>query len=168
MDHETAGRNRVLRASRGWAARGFSLVELVTALGVAAVVAAVSLPQLSAYAAQYRLSSGANQLAVDLARARMKAVGENRYVRVQFGTQSFGSVAQGSVYRLSTSSDGVNFTQDGPAVSLPRGVAFYAFPQQVDFNRQGLANTPVTLWTYNDAYQWRVISMNSIGRVTVQ
>lgn len=148
--------------------RGFSLVELLTALAVVAVVTAIGVPRLSAYALQYRLSSGANQIAVELARARMKAIGENLYVRVQFGGQSAGYLGFGSTYQVSTSSDGVTFTNVGSPASLPQGVNFYAFPQQIQFNRQGLANAPLTVWTYNQSYDWRVVTMNSIGKVTVQ
>ncbi|MCX8071788.1 MAG: prepilin-type N-terminal cleavage/methylation domain-containing protein [Candidatus Binatia bacterium] len=161
-------------SSTKWAARcfreasGYSLIELLTALGVVSVVAAVSVPQLSAYAVRYRLSSAANQLAVDLARARMKAIGENLYVRVQFGAQNIGTLGYGSTYQLSTSNDGVTFTNVGPPTSIPSGVSFYASPQTVTFNRQGMAGGPVTVWAYNQAYQWQVITMNSIGKVWVQ
>ncbi|GBD24712.1 hypothetical protein HRbin30_00025 [bacterium HR30] len=150
------------------AGRGYSLIELLTALAVASVVAAIGVPRLSSYAQQYRLSGGANQIAVDVARARMKAIGENVHVRVRFGAQSFGSIGFGSTYQVSTSTDGVTFTSVGPPSSIAAGVNFYAFPQEVQFNRQGLASAPLTLWLYNQSYQWRVVTMNSIGRVTVQ
>ena len=148
--------------------RGFSLVELVTAVGVVAIVAAVGVPELAAYNAQYRLTSAARQLAVDLTRARMKAIGENLYVRVQFGSNSVGSLAQGNTYRLAISSDGTTYTSFGDPVQLPAGVSFYALPTQVSFSGQGFATAPATLWAYNHRYQWRVVTVNSLGKVTVQ
>ena len=148
--------------------RGFSLVELVTAVGVVAIVAAVGVPQLAAYNAQYRLTSAARQLAVDLTRARMKAIGENLYVRVQFGSNNVGTLGQGNTYQLAVSNDGTTYTNFGQPVALPSGVSFYALPSQVSFNRQGFASAPTTVWAYNYRYQWRVVTLNSLGKATVQ
>ena len=154
-------------AWHGWP-RGYSLVELVSALAVISVVAAIGVPKLSSYALQYRLSGGANQIAVDVSGARMKAIGENVYVRVRFGGQNSGILGFGSTYQVSTSDDGVTFTNIGPPRSLPSGINLYAFPQQIQFNRQGLASAPLTLWVYNQSSDWRVVTVNSVGRVRVQ
>ena len=55
--------------------RGFSVAELLTAVTIAAVVSGISVPSLVEYTAQYQVQSAANQLAFDISRARMKAVG---------------------------------------------------------------------------------------------
>jgi prepilin-type N-terminal cleavage/methylation domain-containing protein len=150
---------------------GYTLVELLTALSVLALVAAIGYPQLAAYNIQYKLSAAANQLAFELARARMKAIGENVYTKMTFGTVVSNQFGYGTGYQLSKSDDGVTYTavmgQGGPT-RLPSGVTVYAFPGQVTFTRQGLASSAVTLWLVNENSQWKLVTMNSVGKVRVQ
>lgn len=149
-------------------AAGYTLVEVLTAVGVLAIVSVMAYPQLSSYGAQYRLGAAANQLAFDLARARMKAVGENMYTRITFGSSVSDSFGYGRTYQLAKSDTGATFTAEATASPLPRGIMVYAFPAQVIFNRQGLANSPLTLWVANEQFQWKLVTMTSLGKVRVQ
>ena len=54
--------------------QGFTLLELMTALAVAAVLIAVGVPQLRDLTIQQRLTGAAQDLHVDLALARNEAV----------------------------------------------------------------------------------------------
>lgn len=110
----------------------------------------------------------ANQLAFDLGRARMKAVGENLYTRVTFGSSISESFGYGRTYHLAKSDDGATFAAEATGGSLPRGVTVYAFPARVTFNRQGLARAPLTLWVVNEQFQWKLVTMSSLGKVRVQ
>ncbi len=65
-------------------AAAVTLVELLTAAGIAAIVAAVSLPTMAGVTQGYRLRTAAWQLAGDLRLTRQKAVSTNRRHRVCF------------------------------------------------------------------------------------
>ncbi len=114
--------------------------------------------------------AAANQVAFDLSRARMKAIGENVYTQVSFGTAVSSQFGYGAGYEIRKSSDGLIYTSEASRAGepLPSDVVLYAFPSQVTFNRQGMASAPVTLWLRNSLYQWRLVTMNSVGRVRVQ
>ena len=62
---------------------GFTIVELIVAMAVIAVVTAVSLPTLATYWQTATLSAGAQELAAVLGRARQLAIRQNGYVCVE-------------------------------------------------------------------------------------
>ena len=71
--------------SRRWAARahlGFTLLELLIVLAIAAGTAALVLPQLSSGVALFELKSGARQLASALQAARGRAIARDAEVAV--------------------------------------------------------------------------------------
>ena len=60
---------------------GFSLIEVLTAIAVATILAAMAIPQFRALRARYQLSNGARQVITDLQRARvqpLRALGKLR------------------------------------------------------------------------------------------
>jgi len=65
-------------------ARAFTLGELLVAVGLIAVLSAISLPMLTGTIEGYRLRSAAWQVAGDLRLARQKAVSTNRRRRICF------------------------------------------------------------------------------------
>ncbi len=65
-------------------ARAFTLGEMLVAVGLIAVVSAISLPLLTGTIEGYRLRSAAWQVAGDLRLARQKAVSTNRRRRICF------------------------------------------------------------------------------------
>ena len=62
---------------------GFSLVELVVALIFAAILSLIAMPNVGNFFAKYQLMGASNQLGFDIARARMQAVGQNRFARIK-------------------------------------------------------------------------------------
>ena len=77
-------RQGVAEWKRACFAHAFTVVDLLIAVGLLAVMSAFSLPTLTGVIEGYRLRSAAWQLAGDLRLARQKAVSTNRRHRVCF------------------------------------------------------------------------------------
>lgn len=142
---------------------GYTLVEMLTALAIGIIVSAVAVPSLIEFQRGYSLTAAANQVAYDIARARMKAVGENTIHRLRIGS---GEAADR--YWLERSNDGVEFTQDGPTLFLPTGVRFAsAEVEAVAFNRQGIGDGTVEILVQREHETPRRVQVTTLGRVRV-
>jgi prepilin-type N-terminal cleavage/methylation domain-containing protein len=71
-------------------ARGFSLIELMLTLAVAATLAAMAVPALNAVSDSTKLSNAAQQVERELQTARMKAVANNTPLRIRTNCPSTG------------------------------------------------------------------------------
>jgi len=138
---------------------GFSMLEVLTAMAVVAVLLSLASPQLSAFQAQYRITSGARQVAIDLQRARMKAVGENAFCRVMF----YGD----GTYVLQSSVDGVTFVTNGAGMRLPEGISFVGTLPQPTFTRLGTLTAPGSLSLTNTLGQTKAVQINLFGKITI-
>ena len=67
---------------------GFSLVEMITVIGIIAIMAAVVIPPLAGYVRIYRIRAATQQVASDVSAARMKAVSKNVNLGVTFAVVS--------------------------------------------------------------------------------
>jgi type IV fimbrial biogenesis protein FimT len=97
---------------------GFTLLELVCALGVLSVFFAIALPRISATLPGLLVDQAARRLVSELELARVKAVNRNTRVR----TICELAAAQ---YRVEIESEG-RFEPEGDARMFPSGVAFDA------------------------------------------
>lgn len=84
-------------------ARGFSLIELVLMLAVAATLTAIAVPVLNSVSDSTKLSNAAQQVERELQKARMKAVANNTPLRLRTNCPSTGYFR--IVERLGTSAD---------------------------------------------------------------
>ncbi|MBI3785534.1 MAG: prepilin-type N-terminal cleavage/methylation domain-containing protein [Deltaproteobacteria bacterium] len=153
--------------------RGFSLVELLTGLAIVSIVAAIALPGFSSLTARYQLTQGAHRVAFEVGRARMKAIGENAYIRVRFTNATSSNPApnqQGAAFWLEKSTDsGANYLADGATQYLPNGTAFNSIPSAyLVFTRQGLTSQAASISIRNSTGSTKTISVTTMGRVTVQ
>ncbi len=137
---------------------GFTLSEMITAVAVAGILAAVAAPVASKLVNRYRLSTATSQLAFEIARARMQAVGQNGFIRLRL---------EGGTYVRQRSVDGVNYVQEGVVMELPSGVvAEVVYPSSgPSFNRQGLAPASTIIVLHNGA-GYKTLYTNVLGRVT--
>jgi prepilin-type N-terminal cleavage/methylation domain-containing protein len=137
---------------------GFTLGEVVVALSIASIVASLALPASGKLLNQYRLSSAVSQLKMEVARARMQAIGQHRYVRLK--KTSAGFIRE-------VSSDNVNFTQNGGASATPQGVTVtFGSGGGPKFNRQGLTSS-ISYAVVSNPQGYKVVSVNVLGRVDV-
>jgi prepilin-type N-terminal cleavage/methylation domain-containing protein len=144
--------------------RGFSIVEMVTVIAVATVVAAIAVPNFVGLSARYQLVSTAHQVAFDVARAHMKAIGENVYCRVVFATGT-----PGSRYWLERSDNGTAYSVDGPVKLLPSRVSFNSLPSAVPtFNRLGVGTGMAVIGLVDTRGDTKTVSVNRLGKVAIQ
>ena len=144
--------------------RGVSIAEMVTVVAVAGVLSAIAVPGFVTIAARYQLVSAAHQVAFDVARARMKAIGENVYCRVVFATGD-----GGNRYWLERSDDGTAYAVDGPVTPLPSRVSFSSLPSTVPaFNRLGVSSGTAVIGLANTNGDTKTVSINRLGKVAVR
>ncbi len=134
--------------------RGFSLLELLVVLGLTAIAATIAVPATSELRSQYQLRALADEIALEISKARMQAVARGVFTRVRFTDVG---------YIVETSEDGYTYTSVGTPHHLPTGLSVEAM--DTTFGRTGLAASPVTIsLEQNDSKQ--TLSVNILGRVT--
>lgn len=109
---------------------GYTILELIVAGTLAAVVMGLASPALSELRNHFQLEGISRQISMEISKARMQAIAQNRTIRINFpDTHS---------YEVQSSEDGVQFQTIGETIQLPTGVTAVvtAVPQ---FNRQGTA-----------------------------
>ncbi len=137
---------------------GFSLIEAVVAVALAGVIGAVAAPMASSYVKQYRIIGAANQLAFEIARTRMQAVGQNVSLRVRFTGSS-------SYLRERSTDGGASWTQVEVTTTLPSGVYAQTSPP-IAFNKNGVATIATSVMLSNGETT-KTIRTNVLGRVTI-
>ena len=98
--------------------RGFTLLELLCALTILSVLAAIALPRGAAALPGLLVDQAARRLVSDLQLARVKAINRNTRVRMICELAA-------AEYRIESDSEG-RFEADGAPRALPAGVAFDA------------------------------------------
>jgi len=133
---------------------GFTLMELILALSVMAILLAIAWPAIGQFSSGYRLRAAAREVATDLQFARLLAVKENRDFQV--------SIA-GASYEVTRVSDGFvakvrDFSADYPDVFLSGAT--------VTFNSRGNAGSRSL--TVSNMATSKNITVGSTGRVKLQ
>jgi Tfp pilus assembly protein FimT len=153
---------------RGLSERGITVVELVTAVGVVATLAAMAVPRFLDMLLAYRLRTTAWQVAAVLYQSRQSAVTSLRRHLFVFETAEAG--AAGGTYHLEVE-EGAGRTS-GPvgARSLPEGVAIDAAStprtRAIPFDPRGTVTPAGTIRLRSRAGGYEV-AISSQGRVAV-
>jgi type IV fimbrial biogenesis protein FimT len=100
--------------------RGFSLAEILVAIGIFAILAAIAAPQFVAFRPKNRLNGAARQIYSELMWARSKAVNDNSSYVVTFPTNQTMQIA-GSTTKT------VNIQTEYSDVTLTSTVSTFTF-----------------------------------------
>lgn len=151
MTTNRTDRLRGLR-SRG----GFTVLEMLVSLAMMAIVLGVATPSLTKLYNQYQMEGLSRQVALEISKARMQAIAQNRTVRLRL--KSLYS------YVIEASEDGATYTPVSDTIDLPPGMLMIGTGSPT-FNRQGMAPAS-TLLILVKGTEYTRISTTRLGRVT--
>jgi type II secretory pathway pseudopilin PulG len=141
-------------------ARGFTATELVATLAGVTVLTAVAVPVMQAQLAAFNLSGATRQVAGDLMRTRMRAVGENATYRVVYSSTQ---------YQLEKDVAGVFVPQGGP-ILVPDGIALSLKSKgNVTFRPSGWVetDTPLSVLITNAEGATKEVTISFGGQVEI-
>ncbi len=136
---------------------GYTLIQLLVALELGTVVAAVGTPTVFNVYANYQLRSMSSELAFDIMRARAEAIGQNKYVRIK--------QISSTQYTRDTSADLTTWTTER-TVTMPNGVTIGPGTAEVRFDKRGFGLVIQTMWVVSGG-RLRYVTTSVIGKVTL-
>ncbi len=145
-----------MRVKYNHSVSGFTVLELMVAIGIATVVLGVAVPSFLDWLPTLRLSSAARQVATDLQVARMKAISRNTSYTVNF-------IASTYTFTPGTGTD----TDSRDIGQLYPGISISPTPPNPVFTPRGTASTTGTI-TLSNGTATKLIVVSTVGRVTIQ
>lgn len=145
-----------------YSSRGLTITEVMVTIGVAALLMGIAIPSFLAWLPTLRLSDGAQQVALELQGARMKAISQNTRFRLNFTSSS-----SYSLERFNTGTSAFE-TESGP-FNLPQGITATTGLTS-EFQARGTANIAVgnsTITVTNTDGDTTQVQINSVGRVKI-
>lgn len=143
--------------------KGFTVTELMIALGILAVILVVGIPTLNNWMPKYRLKDAARQIASDMQLARYRAIATN----VRHGIYFDGT---GVAYKLYSDNDGdANFDsgEEEKTVTLEK-VTCTPASQTINFLPAGTATTATVTITNTKGQTASVTVLEATGRIRIQ
>ena len=148
-------------ARKGPRTRGASLLEVLIATGLSAMLLAIAVPNLRSLQAPFALRAATDQIVAGLQAARMRAIARNARYRVTFDPSA-------GTYSLDVENGANNFVTDGGVQQLPRSATLGTIaPGNPIFSTQGTLTAGVTIPVSVAAGRNRTISVNVLGQTTV-
>jgi prepilin-type N-terminal cleavage/methylation domain-containing protein len=136
---------------------GYSLIEVLTATALIAIVYAIAVPRFGQLRGPYAARSGASQVAGVFQAARMRAIATNSNIRLTYNSSN-------GTYTVDRQS-GVGWTTE-VRNQLPTGVTLSSFATNPQFSRTGLLNGDYTI-TVSAYGKTRTVTVNVLGKTTI-
>ena len=137
-----------------------TLLEVLVACAVFAVLYAIAVPNLQAMRAPYALEGTAYQVAAHIDMARQRAIARNARHRVVFTT---------SGYHLERETTPNNFVVASGEFTPPHGVVIGTpSPGNPTFNTRGMLAGDITLPLSVDGGGTKTVTINVLGRSKIQ
>jgi prepilin-type N-terminal cleavage/methylation domain-containing protein len=137
---------------------GFTVLEMLVSMALVGIVLAIASPAITELRNQYQLDGFSRQVAMQVSKARMQAIAQNRTVRLRTATLES--------YVIEASEDGLTFTPMSDPIFVPDGLLlFHGSTGAPAFNRQGMAPAVTKLYVYNGR-DLKIIETTRLGRVS--
>ena len=143
---------------------GFSLLELVVALCLAAVLTAAALLGYQRMLAGWRLNAAARQVVMDLKLARARAILDSATHRIRFAVP-------GTSYQHERQRPSGTYAPSGPPIQLPSDIEIVGCTGAglgLSFRPRGYAGTFGTVALRNRDGDQRAVVVDIAGRIRVQ
>lgn len=143
---------------------GFTVLELLVAVTIVAILGAVAVPGGRRMLAGWQLNAAARQVVMDLKLARGRAIAESTTRRLRFAPP-------GDAYQHERQRPSGGYTSVGPATRLPDGIVVTectAAGSGVGFRPRGQAATFGTIRLQNTHGDERRVVVDIAGRMRVQ
>jgi Tfp pilus assembly protein FimT len=137
----------------------FTLLDMIVALALSAIVAGIAIPNLMALAPAYRLNAAARQIQSELHRLKSRAVAQNIDYRVVFLAPS--------LYKIEKKTNAI-YVPTGEDKSLPEGIVYgNTSAADISFTPRGTSNSD-TIRLCNSRQEGKnVIVFGGTGRIRV-
>ncbi len=137
---------------------GFSAAEIVIVMALSSIAAVSVVPVASTILNHHRLSTATRELAFEIARARMQAIGQNAHVRLV-------AIGSNSYMRERSTDGGTTWVADGALRELPSGIAIATGDTGMPrFDRQGIGTASSVIMVSGPAGV-KTLTTNILGRV---
>lgn len=138
--------------------KGFTLIEVLTGVVLASIIASSSMPSVAAIMAQYRLISASSIIGAEIARARTQASAEQRFVCV--------FVEQGAISRQVAETAATQCSSTGTPPEITELLGVTTSRAEVRFDPNGLAVVRNSVKVANQAGS-KVVITSVLGKVAV-
>jgi len=142
-------------------ARGTTLLEVIVAASLMAIVLAIAVPNLPALGAPFTLRTASQQVAADLMATRMRAIARNTRYQVSFNTAA-------ATYVIQRETAPGQFVSEGGTQALPHGAALGGVAANPIFDTRGMLTAPLTVTVTVPGAGGRTVSVDVLGQTTVQ
>lgn len=144
------------------ATRGRSIIEVLTAISLSAILMAIAVPSFSGLRSPYLLRQTSQQIAAEFGKARMRAIARNARYRLTYNSST-------KTYQLEREiTSGSNTWTPESANSVSNLVTLSGVSGNPTFDTRGMLNAPVTIGVSVQGYSsTRTVTINVLGQVTI-